>query len=342
VLSYCAFLLEQVDAGGILAEDVYAIKTAAERGAALTTQLLAFSRQRVQQVRLLDVNETIGEMLRTVRTLMGNDVAVETRLRAELPKVKMTVGHLEQIIMNLAINARDAMPTGGKLLLSTELVEGRVILSVTDNGAGMNASTRARVFEPFFTTKPEGKGTGLGLAIVFGIVSQSEGRIELESELGRGSTFHIHLPAAAQRSESPRRHLSERAPCPAGRETILLVEDDDALRVVLARKLRSSGYEVVEAGSGDRAIEALERRPGDVAMLVTDVVLPGMSGAVLARTLQARMPALRALFMSGYIDTSAHGDVPVGGPHFLQKPFTPDAFAKAVRGVLDEGEIGEA
>jgi two-component system cell cycle sensor histidine kinase/response regulator CckA len=171
---------------------------------------------------------------------------------------------------------------------------------------------------------------------VFGIVAQSEGRIELESEVGRGTTFRIHLPAGAHRSDGPRVSVSERVPSAVGRETILLVEDDDALRVVLARKLRGSGYEVVEAGNGVLALEAFERRRGDVAMLVTDVVLPGMSGGVLARTLQGRMPALRALFMSGYTDTSAHGDVPVGGPHFLQKPFTPDAFARAVRGVLDE------
>jgi two-component system, cell cycle sensor histidine kinase and response regulator CckA len=336
VLSYSAFLLEGLESGEVRADDVREIRTAAQRGAALTKQLLAFSRQRVLKLGLLDLNETITEMLRMVRTLIGADVTVETRLAEDLPKVKLDPGHLEQVIMNLAINARDAMPTGGTLLLSTQLSDGEVVLSVADNGSGMTAATRERIFEPFFTTKPEGKGTGLGLATVFGIITQSEGRIEVESEMGRGTTFRIHLPPGDERQEGRLRKNSSRPPPAGGRETVLLVEDDYALRAALVRKLRSGGYQVVAAESGVNALVEMEGHPGQFGLLVTDVVLPGMSGADLARAMRMRMPDLRVLFMSGYTDTSAHGGVPVGGPGFLQKPFTLEAFASAVRGVLDE------
>ena len=335
VLSYSAFLLEGLEKGEMRADDVHEIRTAAQRGAALTKQLLAFSRQRVLKPGLLDLNKTITEMLRMVRTLIGEDVAVETHLADGLPRVKIDPGHLEQVIMNLAVNARDAMPTGGKLVVSTELSDGTVVLSVADNGSGMSATTRERIFEPFFTTKPEGKGTGLGLAMVFGIISQSEGRIEVESEVGRGTTFRIHLPPGTEGAEDRVRRTSSRSPPAGGRETILLVEDDEALRAALVRKLRGGGYQVVAAGSGARALVEIEEHAGRIRLLVTDVVLPGMSGAELARTLRARMPDLRVLFMSGYTDTSAHHDVPVGGPGFVQKPFTLEAFATAVRAVLD-------
>jgi PAS domain S-box-containing protein len=339
VLSYAAFLLEGLDKGEVRADDVHEIRIAAQRGAALTKQLLAFSRQRVLTPGLLDLNQTITEMLRMVRTLIGEDVTVETRLDRDLPKVKIDPGHLEQVIMNLAVNARDAMPIGGKLVISTQLSDGTVVLSVADNGSGMSAATRERIFEPFFTTKAEGKGTGLGLAMVFGIVTQSEGRIEVESEVARGTTFRIHLPPGAEREEDHLRRASSRPPPAGGRETILLVEDDDALRAALIRKLRGGGYQVVAADCGARALVALERHAGEITLLVTDVVLPGMSGAELARTLRARTPDLRVLFMSGYTDTSAHRDVPVGGPDFLQKPFTLEAFASAVRAVLDDESV---
>jgi two-component system cell cycle sensor histidine kinase/response regulator CckA len=342
VLSYSAFLLEGVESGEVRADDVREIRTAAQRGAALTKQLLAFSRQRVLKLGLLDLNETITEMLRMVRTLIGADVRVETRLAQDLPKVKLDPGHLEQVIMNLAINARDAMPTGGTLVLSTQLSDGEVVLSVADNGSGMTAATRERIFEPFFTTKAEGKGTGLGLAVVFGIITQSAGRIEVESEMGRGTTFRIHLPATVEQQEARTPKMSSRPPAAGGPETVLLVEDDYALRAALVRKLRSGGYQVLAAESGVHALVEMEGYLGQIGLLVTDVVLPGMSGADLARALRSRMPDLRVLFMSGYTDTSAHRDVPVGGPGFLQKPFALETFASAVRTMLDEQATADA
>jgi PAS domain S-box-containing protein len=342
VLSYSVLLLEGLEKGEVRADDVQEIRTAAQRGAALTKQLLAFSRQRVLKPGLLDLNETISEMLRMVRTLIGADVAVQTRLGQELPKVKVDRGHLEQVIMNLAINARDAMPTGGTLVLSTQLSDGEVVMSVADNGSGMTAGTRERIFEPFFTTKPEGKGTGLGLAMVFGIIAQSQGRIEVESEVGRGTTFRIHLPPGDPRQDDRLRKVSSRPPAAGGRETVLLVEDDQALRAALVRKLRGAGYQVVAAESGVHALLEMDRHAGQIALLVTDLVLPGMSGAELANALRARMPELRVLFMSGYTDTSAHDDVPVGGPAFLQKPFTLEVFATAVRAMLDEPQMSDS
>jgi PAS domain S-box-containing protein len=340
VLSYADFLAEGLSKGQVQAEDVQAIQKAAQRGVAMTKQLLALSRQRVLQPRLLDVDDAITETLRLVRTLIGANVVVETRLAGGLPKVTLDPGQLEQVLLNLAVNARDAMPNGGTLVFSTQLVQGAVVLSVADNGTGMCAATRERVFEPFFTTKPEGKGTGLGLATVFGIVAQSSGQIEVESELGIGTTFRIRLPPGADRPEAPAPKIPSPLAPVGGDETIVLVEDDDALRRALARKLRAGGYQVVEAGNAARALEKFEQHVGTIRMLVTDVVLPGMSGAELARTLRARTPALHVLFMSGYTDTSAHGDVPVGGPGFLQKPFTPDAFASAVRSMLDSETVG--
>jgi PAS domain S-box-containing protein len=335
VMTYAEFLTDALDDGDPRRDDAEEIRKAARRGAALTRQLLAFSRQQVVQPRVVDLNEVINGMLKMLRTLVGEDIDVRADLVAPLPSIKIDPGHLEQVLMNLAVNARDAMPTGGTLLIATSSESGRVKLTVSDEGMGMDQATRERVFEPFFTTKAPGKGTGLGLSTVFGIVKQSGGDIDVESESGRGTTFRIAWPRASKERDKPRFSAWPPRVGGVGSGTIVLVEDDDALRAALARKLRAIGYQVFDCAVGAAAISACEAHAGPVHLLVTDVVLPGMTGPEIARRLGDRYPALRVLYMSGYTDTTAYKDVPVGEATFLQKPFTPDALAAKVRAVFE-------
>jgi two-component system cell cycle sensor histidine kinase/response regulator CckA len=301
------------------------------------------------QPRVINVNEVIGSAEKMLRRLISEDIELTTRLTAELWSVEVDPSQLEQVILNLAVNARDAMPEGGQLTIETAnvildehyasqhtaVVPGRyTLLAVSDSGTGMDAATQARIFEPFFTTKEQGKGTGLGLSTVIGIVQQSGGHIWVYSEPGHGSTFKVYLPEAGRPAQS----LPEAAPqvAPMGDETVLLVEDDPEVRQVARAILHRHGYDVIEAHDGGEAITLCQQHPASIALLLTDVVMPRMSGRQLAAQLRTIRPHLRVLFMSGYTDDAIvrHG-VLEAGMDFLQKPLTPQALAAKVRQVLD-------
>jgi two-component system, cell cycle sensor histidine kinase and response regulator CckA len=346
ILSYSEFAIEDLKGGDPLRADLLEIKQAAQRAAVLTTQLLAFSRQQVLQPRVIDLNQVVDGMKVMFGRLLGEDVELGLVLHEGLGRVLADPGQIEQVVMNLAVNARDAMPDGGQLAIETsnirlpadhvgELPAGDyVLLSVTDTGTGMDAATRARIFEPFFTTKAPGKGTGLGLSTVFGIVQQSGGYLDVHSEPGHGSTFKAYLPRTSQRvrASSATGHL----PVLRGSETILLVEDEAQVRTVASAILRRNGYNVLETSNGGEAFLVSKQLAGTIHLLLTDVVMPRMSGRKLAEELVEQRPAMRVLFTSGYTDDTIirHGVLEVGVA-FLQKPFTPDMLLRRVRDVLD-------
>jgi len=313
------------------------IKRASDRAAALTGQLLAFSRRQVLQPRILDLNATVGDMDMMLRRLIGEDVELVTMLGTGLAPVRADPTQIEQVIINLAVNARDAMPHGGSVTIETANVVGDdtafVELRLTDTGVGMTEAERRQLFDPFFTTK-EG-GTGLGLATVYGIVEQSGGTIEVESAPGLGSSFRVLLPAEWAPIDAPEHDPSRLAPA-AGEETILLVEDELVVRRLVAEILESNGYTVLQAGDGPSALELLRRHTGALDLLVTDVVMPGMSGPDVAGAIAAMRPGAQVLYISGYTDSSVgqHG-VLEPGVAFLQKPFDADALTRKVREVLD-------
>ncbi|MBN9522360.1 PAS domain S-box protein [bacterium] len=328
------------------------IGKAGRRAAGLTRQLLAFSRKQVLQPKLIDPNALLADLGRMLRPLLGEDIELALTLAPAVRRVRVDPGQLEQVVMNLAVNARDAMPTGGRLTVETgnatldeayaefrpEVRPGNYVrLAVTDTGAGMDRAVADRVFEPFFTTKGEGRGTGLGLATVYGIIKQSGGHIEVTSEVGTGTTFEVYLPAA---DEAPGSRVGVALPdrAPGGRETVLLVEDEEAVRELAARVLRTKGYHVVEAADGAAALATAARHPGPIDLLVTDVVMPRLGGRELAARLAETRPGLRVLYLSGYTDDAVvrHG-VTEAQVAFLQKPFGPDALAGKVREVLDAG-----
>jgi PAS domain S-box-containing protein len=328
--------------------DIEEIARAATRAAALTRQLLAFSRRQVLQPAVLDVNQVVEEMGSMLRRLIRADIELTLALGPGQHMVKADPGQLEQVIVNLVVNARDAMPQGGKLRLETGMVEldelyagqhiasrpGRyVLIAVTDTGMGMDRQTQERIFEPFFTTKGD-RGTGLGLATVYGIVKQSGGSIWVYSELEHGTTFKVYLPAVMEAASSRSRELT---PAAGGSETVLLVEDDDAVRQLSARMLKSAGYHVLTANSGQEALNVVAGHAGAVDLLVTDLVMPNMRGSDLAERLIGGHPALRLLFMSGYTDPAflEHKLIERGAP-FLQKPFSAEALVRKVREVLTQ------
>jgi len=331
--------------------DAGEIRKVADRAAALTRQLLAFSRKQFLDPVVLDLNEAIGGLLQVLPRVIGERIHTEMRLGTQLKPIKADAGQIEQMLLNLVLNARDAMPNGGDLVIETASVtldrdrlasEGLTLkpgpyamLLVADSGTGMDDATRAHAFEPFFTTKPKGKGTGLGLATVYGIVDQSGGQIALETAPGRGTTFRIYLPEASlghDQAKPPRVLVRE----DVGTETVLLVEDNDSVREIAARALRRRGYTVYEAASAEDAHEWACRAHVTPDLLVTDVVMPGESGPELAQRLTECYPALRVLLMSGYTDAAdeAQGAY-LGGLPFLQKPFTAGQLAERVRLVLD-------
>ncbi len=332
-------------------ESITEIRKAGTRAASLTSQLLAFSRKQVLVPAVLDVNKLVGDMETLLRRLIGEDVDFALALGPGPNRVKADPGQLEQVLMNLVVNARAAMPTGGHLTLQTAAVEldesyarlhpyvvpGRyVLLSVSDTGCGMDDYTKAHLFEPFFTTREKGKGTGLGLATVYGIVKQSGGHIEVYSEPGRGTTFKIYLPSSAAPLAASSSSLGI-GPMACGSETILLVEDEDGLRALARRILGSLGYRILEANGGPQALEVHEHFTDKIDLLLTDVVMPRMSGRQLANLVQAARPGLKVLYMSGYTDDAIvrHG-VLEQSMAFLPKPFTPKALAAKVRELLDE------
>ena len=352
ILSYSALLVDQFEPLDARAADLHEIQRAAERAAALTHQLLAFSRQQVASPRLVDVNALVRGLHRMLQTLTGENLDLNLLLDAELGHVKADPGHIEQVLMNLVVNARDAMESGGTLTIETANVElsedyaaqhlgvvpgPHVMFAVSDTGIGMDRATQARIFEPFFTTKAVGKGTGLGLSTTFGIVKQNAGSIWVYSELGRGSTFKVYLPRCfeaerpVQRSVVPT-HLT-------GSETILLVEDEQQVRTVARAILEGQGYRVLEAADGQSALSLSAQHEGDIHLLLTDVVMPGLGGPDLAARLLGQRPQLRVLYASGYTEGAiVHHGILDGGPELLQKPFTPESLLRKVREALGVAE----
>ena len=347
---YAELLRDDLPGEDTRRHDVEEILRATERAATLTRQLLAFSRRQVLAPRVLDLNGVVAGIDNMLRRLIGADVALKTALAPDLGAVRADPGQLEQVIMNLIVNARDAMPRGGKLTIETANAEldqsyalehravapgPYVMLAVSDTGVGMDAATQARIFEPFFTTKEKGKGTGLGLATVYGIVKQSGGNIWLYSEPGRGTTFKIYLPRVDQAPEQLAAAPAVRE-TPRGTETVLLVEDDDAVRTLTRKMLAAHGYTVLAAGGGAEALELAAGHTGPIHLLVTDVVLPGMSGRDLAARFRSGRPGVKVLYTSGYTDEAiVHHGILDAGIAFLQKPFTSTTLAHKVRETLD-------
>jgi signal transduction histidine kinase len=315
-------------------DDAEQIRHAADRAGALTKQLLAFTRRQVVQRESLDLNDVVRDMDRLLRRLIGVDVELVSVLATGLTPVEADRSQLEQVVVNLVLNARDAMPRGGKLVISTTEAEGWVRLRVQDTGVGIEAAVRPHIFEPFFTTKEPGRGTGLGLATVLGIVEQQGGRIALETAPGEGATFEVILPASEHAARSPAERPAEPRSL-VGTETVLVVEDEAIIRSLVVRTLREQGYEVVEARYGSEALERWEERRDDVGLLVSDVVMPGMSGVELAKRLAGDRPELRILLMSGFADPLAGEPLSApSGSAFLEKPFTPSELLRRVRETL--------
>jgi PAS domain S-box-containing protein len=349
IIGYGDLTLRKLPEESPLRRSVEEIKKAGERAAALTRQLLAFSRKQVLQPKVINLNDVVVEMEKLLRRLIGEDIELRAALEPGLGSVKVDPGQIEQVLMNLCVNARDAMPRGGKLTIGTENVyldeeytahhvsvaPGRyVMLAVSDTGTGMDEQTRARIFEPFFTTKEAGKGTGLGLSMVYGIVRQSGGYIWVYSEVGRGTSFKIYLPRTDEGAQEYREPPGP-AEGLAGTETILLTEDDELVRAMTHAILSDHGYRVLAAANGEAALSVCERTEGPIHLLITDVVMPGMSGRELAERLARLRPEMRVLFMSGYTDDAiVHHGVLNEGINFIQKPFSPDALARKVREVL--------
>jgi PAS domain S-box-containing protein len=345
---FCSLAREALPSDSPVQADLQEVHQAAQRATALTQQLLAFGRRQILQPRVLDLRASITAIAPMLKRLIGEDIDIVVRAAADAGRVKADPGQIEQVILNLAVNARDAMPRGGTLLLEVAdvlldgsyapwratTVAGRyVMLAVGDTGDGMDSTAQARVFEPFYTTKEKGKGTGLGLSTVYGIVKQSGGYIWLNSEPGHGSTFKIYLPSVEDPLEAP---AAEREPGSVqGSETILVVEDEESVRELVRRALEQYGYHVLIASDPIQALEVAKTRTGQIHLLLTDVVLPHMSGRTLAARLVSANPSMRVLYMSGYADNSIvkHG-VLADGMAFLQKPFTPATLALKVRTVL--------
>jgi len=343
-------LVEQCAENPGMNEPLKLVSAAARRASSLTQQLLMFSRKQKMQPKVLDLNKIIANLGKMLQRLLGDDITLESRLENVLPAIEADTGMIEQIIMNLSVNARDAMPKGGKLLITTSLATiddayvqlhpdahpGQFVrLSVADTGTGMSKETLSRIFEPFFTTKEVGKGTGLGLATVYGITKQHNGWVEVDSELGVGTTFVVHLPASSKSFDT----TFEKAPQKAvkgGHETIMLVEDEPVLRELAHVILNDYHYQVLEAGTGVEAIKVWEKHEGKIDLLLTDMVMPeGMTGRELAEELRRRKPDLKVIYTSGYSADVMGGDLGLRDAKFLQKPYPPPLLAKTVRECLD-------
>jgi PAS domain S-box-containing protein len=351
IKGYCDLMMERVKKEADLMGYMGQIDHAAEHAASMTRQLLAFSRQQVLQPKIFNLNELVTNADKMLRRLIGENIEMETVTAAEAGSVMADPGQIESVIMNLAVNARDAMPNGGKLTLETANVEldeayaqqhfgskpgSYVMLAVSDTGIGMDAETKSHIFEPFFTTKELGKGTGLGLSTVYGVVKQSEGYIWAYSEPGKGATFKIYLP----RVDKPAEGMPLKAPSTTGslgNETILLVEDDSQVRELTKAILESRGYRVLAMDDSSKALEICKSHGGAIGLLLTDVVMPGMGGRELAERVVKQRPEIKVLFISGYTDNAViHGGVLGTGSAFLQKPFTPSSLSDKVREILNQ------
>jgi two-component system, cell cycle sensor histidine kinase and response regulator CckA len=345
---YTEILLDRMTAADPSRDALSQVLVAGQRATELTSQLLAFSRKAIVEPKVLDVNHVVESSARMLRRLIGEDVRLETSL-ANVPRVKIDPGQLEQVFMNLAVNARDAMPGGGRLTITTEIMTPPeelltesaeslrgpcVRVSVADTGAGMPPEVKVRIFEPFFTTKGPGKGTGLGLATVYGIVRQAGGTIMVESEPGRGTTFRIFLPVVLEQAATLKSAVINDAP--RGTETVVIAEDESEVRNIASMILKIQGYEVLVAGTGAEAIEVVAGHPSPIHLLLTDVVMPDLGGRALAETVRSRRPEVAVLYMSGYTDDDViRSGVEAARDWFIQKPFTPLSLARRVREVLD-------
>jgi two-component system, cell cycle sensor histidine kinase and response regulator CckA len=356
VLGAANFLLGRSDLPDEARKDLEYIREAAERTAGITAQLLAFSRRQVIQARVLDLDEAVQGLEGMLRRALGGRSKLMLQLRAK-ERVKVDPGQLAQVLLNLVLNARDAMPLGGQVTIETRVTElteryarqrpgiairpgAYAVVVVSDSGHGMSRETLARIFEPFYTTKPIGKGTGLGLATVYGIVKQSNGYVWAYSELGQGTTFKVYLPLE---TESLPETSKAALPLSGSGELLLLVEDDAPVRHMTTRALQEFGYRVIEADGWDQALEAVERDHGGIALLITDVVLPGMDGPELARRVTELKPGLPVLFISGYTDEDVvRRGLVEGGHPFLQKPFTPEALVSEVSELLKRRRLTAA
>jgi len=348
ISGYAEVILAQMDGQHPLYEKGRAIQQAADRATTLTRQLLAFSRKQLLELKVVDVNAIVQDMERLLRPLIGENVELITLLCPEAAQTRADAGQLEQVLMNLVVNAKDAMPSGGRLTIQTQntvvdeshrrgqqfIRPGHyVMLSVSDTGMGMDKETQSRIFEPFFTTKEKGKGTGLGLSTVYGIVKQSGGYVIVQSEKGRGSTFHIYLPQAQGVAEKHSAPVADTAR--GGTETILLVEDEESVRQLVRDTLVSKGYRVLEAEGGEDGLAAAASHSGNIDLIITDVVMPGMGGRELVKQLVSARPGTKVLYLSGYTEDAISSDGSIeSGTSFLQKPFSLQHLSRKVREVL--------
>jgi nitrogen-specific signal transduction histidine kinase/ActR/RegA family two-component response regulator len=350
IQGYADLLAERLPAGDPLRRNAEQIQTASQRATSLTRQLLAFSRKQMLAPKVISVQSILGDMERILRRLIGEDIQLETSSAPDVGLIKADRSQIEQVILNLAVNARDAMPQGGRLTIETANVDldasyarspvvlapGKyVMLAVTDNGCGMDAETQTHIFEPFFTTKEKGKGTGLGLATVYGIVKQSGGYVWVYSEPGRGTSFKIYLPMVENVEESGRDNRGDPQSSGRGTETILLVEDEKGVRELAREYLEMSGYTVIEAEDGHTALELAAMHSGTIHLLMTDVVMPGISGRELADRVKRIRPKIQVLYMSGYTDQAVvhHGILDMDAV-LLQKPFTMATLSSKLRELL--------
>jgi two-component system, cell cycle sensor histidine kinase and response regulator CckA len=356
ISGYTEVLLAKLDTQNPLQEKARAIQQAADRATTLTRQLLAFSRKQLLELKVVDVNSIVGDMERLLRPLIGENIELITDLSPTAGHTRADAGQLEQVLMNLVVNAKDAMPSGGKLTIQTRDISVKevqrsgptfirpgnyVLLSVIDTGTGMDKETQSRIFEPFFTTKEMGKGTGLGLSTVYGIVKQSGGYVMVQSEVGQGSTFQIYLPRVAEAAEN------NTAPAPraalGGTETILLVEDEESVRQLVRETLSAKGYQVIEADNGDAGLAAAADHAGPIHLVITDVVMPGLSGREMIKQLSQSRPETRVLYLSGYTEDAIVSEGRMeSGTAFLQKPFTLQNLSRKVREVLNNDAAAAA
>ncbi len=349
IIGYSELMMERRNSGELLERGTREIRKAADRAAGLTRQLLAFSRQQVLEPRILDLDDVITEMKDLLRRMLGEDVELVVTPAESLGRVRADPGQIGQVIMNLAANSRDAMPYGGRFIVETSSVVvdeifsaqhanmplgSYVVLSVTDTGGGMTPEIRSHIFEPFFTTKEKGKGTGLGLATVYGIVKQSGGYIWVHSEPEQGATFRVYLPRVEALPE-----LLQPPPAPVancrGSETLLVVEDEEGVRILVRDYLQMNGYTVLEAGGGEEALRIAGEHSGEISLMITDVIMPGINGRELAERMVLLRPAMKVLYISGYAEAAVYrkGILEPGAP-FLQKPFGPPDLGRKVRDVL--------
>jgi signal transduction histidine kinase/ActR/RegA family two-component response regulator len=351
IKGYSQLSLPEITDGNPLRGNIEEIRKAADRAADLTRQLLAFSRRQIMEMKVLDLNTILQNLEKMLRRLIGEDIELAFLSGGDLGRVKVDPGQIEQVIVNLAVNARDAMPKGGKLTIETantvldeEYAQKHVavkpghyvMLSVSDTGIGMTPEVRERVFEPFFTTKEKGKGTGLGLSTVYGIVKQSGGNIWVYSELGRGTTLKIYFPQVDEPLEELRENVETKL-VPQGTETVLIVEDDKEVRKLAARILENQGYKILEAAQGSEALPLCKEHRNPIHLVLADVVMPGLDGRELAERVKSFHPGMKVLYMSGYTDNAIiHHGVLEKGMNYIQKPFTLDGLARKVREVLDK------